>query len=84
MDRTIPLDFTTLCDFVDRLAGLFIMTRRYVTHGSLQNVLLPRTWVVELWPAFSSFQRCNTARTEKLVRVLLKLLSGVYTGKFAP
>lgn len=84
VERRIPLDFTTLCDFVDKLAGIFITTRLQITRGSLQNIVLPRSWLIELWPAFSRFQRHNTATTDRVLRVLQRLLGDVYRGELRP
>ncbi|KZV65378.1 hypothetical protein PENSPDRAFT_614150 [Peniophora sp. CONT] len=80
IDRRLPLDFTTLCDFIDRLAGLYVMTRAQNTRGSLKDVLLPSSWLVELWPAFSRFQGRNTANLDNFLQGLVRLLGDVYGG----
>ncbi|VDB86827.1 unnamed protein product [Peniophora sp. CBMAI 1063] len=80
VDRRLPLDFTTLCDFIDRLAGLYVMTRAHTTRGSLRDVLLPSSWIIELWPSFTRFQERNTANVDNLLRGLVRLLVNVYRG----
>lgn len=42
------MDLNHLCDLVERLTGLFIMSHRFFYRGALHNVTLPRSWLINL------------------------------------
>lgn len=42
------MDLNHLCDFAERLSGLFIIAYRVRSRGLLHNVTLPRSWFINL------------------------------------
>jgi hypothetical protein len=55
----IPIDLAVLCNIVERLFGLVIMTEKY--RGNLHGVILPRSWVLTLWKDFFTFKERTLA-----------------------
>ncbi|VDB86803.1 unnamed protein product [Peniophora sp. CBMAI 1063] len=78
VERELPVDFGTLCDFADRLTGVFILTRTYQRTRSVHEVTLPRSWAVELWSEFYCYREHNTAHPARLVDILGRLLVKVH------
>ncbi|KAI0030330.1 hypothetical protein K488DRAFT_87859 [Vararia minispora EC-137] len=81
--RRLPVDFAALCDFVDRLAGLFIMTGAHKVSGSLHDLVLPRSWIWELWSDYILFKGRNSSNPRRFVSVLEILLRDVYEEKIS-
>jgi hypothetical protein len=76
----IPIDLAVLCNILERLYGLAIMTAR--SKGKLHGVLLPRTWVLALWKDFITFKERALAPLWDLAQATEILLKGIYTGEY--
>src|SRR6267142_4788333 len=76
----IPIDLAVLCNILERLYGLAIMTAR--SRGKLHGVLLPRTWVLALWKDFITFKERTLAPLWVLAQATEILLKGIYTGEY--
>jgi hypothetical protein len=75
-----PVDLAVLCTIVERLFGLAIMTAR---HGSgLHGVLLPQSWILELWEDFVTFKDRRLAPLWVLAKTTERLLEDIYTGEY--
>jgi hypothetical protein len=46
LNHKIPINIGVLCDYMDRLCGSIVMSRRFQNQGSLHNTMLPRTWLI--------------------------------------
>ncbi|KAI9436977.1 hypothetical protein H4582DRAFT_2058436 [Lactarius indigo] len=82
VQERLPVDLAVLCTIVERLFGLAIMTTRHRGLGSLHGVLLPRTWILELWEDFFRFKDRRLAPLEDLFVATNNLLKDIYTGKY--
>ena len=76
----IPIDLAVLCNILERLFGLAIMTERY--RGNLHGVVLPRSWVLGLWKDFITFKERTLAPLWVLAQSTESLLKDVYTGEY--
>jgi hypothetical protein len=76
----IPIDLAVLCNFLERLYGLSIMSA--MSRGKLHGVLLPRTWVLALWNDFIAFKERRKAPLWVLAQATEILLKGIYTGEY--
>jgi hypothetical protein len=76
----IPIDLAVLCNIVERLFGLAIMTEKY--RGNLHGVLLPRSWVLSLWKDFVTFKERTLAPLWVLAQCTESLLREIYTGEY--
>ena len=49
LTKRIPVEVGPFCDAVEKLCGLFILAHRFnVQQGSLHDVILPRSWLINL------------------------------------
>ena len=78
----LPVDLAVLCNIVERLFGLAIMTARYKGLGSLHGVLLPRTWISVLWEDFFKFKDRTLPLLRYLAQTTEKLLKDIFTGEY--
>ena len=76
----IPIDLAVLCNIMERLFGLAIMTEKCRTY--LHGVLLPRSWVLALWEDFVTFKEKTLAPLWVLAQWAEVLLKDVYSGKY--
>jgi hypothetical protein len=76
----IPIDLAVLCNIMERLFGLAIMTEKCKSY--LHNVLLPQTWILALWKDFVTFKERALAPLYVLAQWTETLLRDVYTGKY--
>lgn len=77
----LPVDLSVLCTIVERLFGIAIMTVRHSRVGSLDGVLLPRTWILGLWEDFFNFKDRTPPPLKRLAQATEKLLEEIYTGE---
>ena len=78
----LPIDLAVLCNIVERLFGLAVMTVTASYRGNLHGVLLPRSWVLALWKDFVTFKDRALASLWDLARLTESLLKDVYTGEY--
>jgi hypothetical protein len=78
----IPVDLAVLCNVMERLFGLAIMTTTAKFIGSLHGVLLPRSWVLALWKDFITFRERTLAPLWVLAQTTENLLRDIYTGEY--
>ena len=71
-----------LCNIMERLFGLAIMTAAARFRGSLHGVLLPRSWVLALWKDFITFRERTLAPLWVLAQTTEILLRDIYTGEY--
>jgi hypothetical protein len=76
----IPIHPAVLCNIVERLFGLAIMTEKY--RGNLHGTLLPRSWVLSLWKDFVTFKERTLAPLWVLAQSTESLLMDIYTGEY--
>ncbi|KAI9510706.1 hypothetical protein F5148DRAFT_1177323 [Russula earlei] len=76
----IPIDLAVMCNIVERLFGLAIMTGKY--RAGLHGVVLPRSWVLALWKDFTTFKEKPLAPLWVLAQETERLLRGLYTGEY--
>ncbi len=76
----IPIDLSVLCNMMERLFGLAIMTEKCKSY--LHSVLLPRSWVLALWKDFVAFKDRTLAPLWVLAQWTEVLLKDVYTGNY--
>lgn len=76
----IPIDLAVLCDILERLFGLAIMTAK--SRESLHDVILPRSWLLALWKDFMTFRRRTLAPLWVLAQTTERLLKDIYTGEY--
>lgn len=78
--QQLRVDLNLLCDFVERLSGLFIMARGVNSAGDvLHNVTLPRSWFIGLiLPGTDSGGlRKNTSKFFDFVSSMIELVRRV-------
>ena len=80
--QRIPIDLAVLCNIMERLFGLAIMTASQRHRGNLHGVLLPQSWVVALWKDFNTFKETTLAPLWALAQSTETLLNGIYTGEY--
>jgi hypothetical protein len=76
----IPIDLAVLCNIMEKLFGLAIMTEKCRSY--LHGVLLPQSWILVLWKDFVSFKDRALAPLHVLAQWTEILLKDVYTGKY--
>jgi hypothetical protein len=76
----IPIDLAVLCNIMERLFGLAIMTEKCGNY--LHGVLLPQSWILALWKDFVIFKERALAPLYVLAQWTETLLKDVYTGKY--
>ena len=60
--RWICIDLVVVCDLAERLSGLFIMAHRISSCGGvLHNVIMPRSWFVNLILPDMNLEKDTTA-----------------------
>jgi hypothetical protein len=78
----LPIDLAVLCNIVERLFGLAVMTVADKYRGNLHGVLLPRSWILTLWKDFVNFKDRALAPLWVLAQSTENLLKDVYTGEY--
>jgi hypothetical protein len=43
----LPVNISVLCDFVDYLCGLSVVSNVYGRHSSFHGITLPRSWLLQ-------------------------------------
>ncbi len=76
----LPIDLAVLCNIVERLIGLAVMTERY--RGNFHGILLPRSWVLALWKDYINFKDRALAPLWVLAQSTENLLKDIYTGEY--
>ena len=76
----IPIDLAVLCNTMERLFGLAIMTEK--CRSNLHGVLLPQSWILALWKDFVTFKDKALAPLWVLANSTENLLKDVYTGEY--
>lgn len=76
----IPIDLAVLCNIIERLFGLAIMTVK--SRGSLHGVILPQSWLLALWTDFMTFRGRTLAPLWVLAQATETLLKDIYTGEY--
>jgi hypothetical protein len=76
----IPIDLAVLCNIMERLFGLAIMTEK--SRSYFHDVLLPQSWILALWKDFVTFKERALAPLYVLAQWTETLLKDVYTGKY--
>jgi hypothetical protein len=76
----IPIDLAVLCNIMERLFGLAILTGKCRSY--LHGVLLPQSWILALWKDFVTFKERALAPLYVLAQWTETLLKDVYTGKY--
>ena len=81
----IHVDIGSLCHLLDRLCGLFSLSAGYQTRR-LHNVILPRSWLHELWMDFDEFKdQVRGYRSYDIVMASIRqLLREVYANGLIP
>ncbi|KAI0042885.1 hypothetical protein FA95DRAFT_1609833 [Auriscalpium vulgare] len=83
LDSRIPVDITVLCRFLDVLCGSFVIAKKLWTHGSLHDLMLPRSWVLELLPSAEKLKKRHTQTVPVIVDPIAPLLERIYSGQQA-
>lgn len=78
----LPIDLAVLCNIVERLFGLAVMTVTDKNRGNLHGVLLPRSWILTLWKDFITFKDKALAPLWVLAQSTESLLKDIYTGEY--
>jgi hypothetical protein len=78
----VPIDLAVLCNIMERLFGLAILTEKYRLSGNLHDVLLPRSWVLALWKDFITFKERTLAPLFVLAQWTETVLKDIYTGVY--
>jgi|SRR5882762_7128691 hypothetical protein len=78
----IPIDLAVLCNIMERLFGLAIMTENLKCGNYLHDLLLPQSWILALWKDFITFKERALAPLYVLAQWTETLLKDVYTGKY--
>jgi hypothetical protein len=76
------MDLAVLCNVMERLFGLAIMTVTARFRGSLHGVLLPRSWVLGLWKDFITFRERELAPLWVLAQTTENLLRIMFSGEY--
>jgi hypothetical protein len=76
------MDLAVLCNVVERLFGLAIMTETASLRGSLNGVLLPRSWILTLWKDFVTFRERTLAPLWVLAQTTENLLRDIFSGEY--
>ncbi|KAI0042889.1 hypothetical protein FA95DRAFT_510755 [Auriscalpium vulgare] len=77
-DRKVPVALGTLCSLLDRICAIFITTKLIHQRHKLGTLIMPRSWITEVWdhfggPGWSSTQ-CPFSHIGKPLKALLELL----------
>ena len=74
-DPPVCVDLNVLCDLVERLSGLFIMSKK-VKKGVLHNVALPRSWFTKLvFPGMDL--KKDTSNLSTFLETTIELMQGI-------
>ena len=73
----LRVDLNALCDFVERLSGLFIMAFRVNSReGILHNVTLPRSWLIKLILPGTDLRK-NTSTFPMFASTIIELMQKI-------
>ncbi|KAI0696497.1 hypothetical protein C8T65DRAFT_583394 [Cerioporus squamosus] len=79
--QRIPIDITTLCDLLDHLCGcLLLTTRSHSGTVSLNNLMLPKSWLLSLMPHVPLLPFRKIDLLFLYSRNIAELLERVYSG----
>lgn len=79
----LPTDLNHLCDLVERLSGLFIMSFRVYLRGVVHNVTLPRSWFINLLRPLPNLRQ-HTSGILPFTRAIIELMQRIYKQVESP
>ena len=84
--KRVPLDVGVLCNFMDHLCTLFVVTNRLKNQNTLHGITLPRTWLQrvahDLPILFQRRMMPYYLYTGPMVDLLYQMFTGDYAGKY--
>ncbi|GBE78672.1 predicted protein [Sparassis crispa] len=83
LEKRVPVDISVLCDFLDHLCGLLVISTRYQQTGTLHEVTLPRSWLMSLARGFKRHGERQTNLLSLYIKPMADLLEQIYTGSNA-
>ncbi|TFY66231.1 hypothetical protein EVG20_g4858 [Dentipellis fragilis] len=79
VQHRVPINLGLLCRMVQRLCTLFSMAYNYQQRRSMHNVILPRSWVLELWQDFNNVKEKPCRSFKMLVDPIRELMLQLHT-----
>jgi hypothetical protein len=70
LSRGVPVGIDVICGFLDFLCAFIIISYRFFRRKSLDNVILPASWIVSLSRFFGSKLQDKYCRPEKVYSFL--------------
>jgi hypothetical protein len=80
IEKRLPINVGVLCDFIDYLCGSLIVELRYQRMSVLDNITIPRSWIVRLYRTFAELGNRDPCHFWMLVQPLGELLQQIYAG----
>lgn len=80
MDQKVPLDAGVMCAYIDRLCALFILARGYQTRKTVHSLVLPESWLLEVWKNFDKFKLKQSRSYGVLVLSVRKFLGHIFAA----
>jgi hypothetical protein len=81
----LPIDISLLCDFIEKLCGFLVLSKRLQLSSTLHNVTLPKSWLISLAKDIKSHRASDTKLYSTFIEPMLLLLSRMHananTGK---
>ena len=83
MKARIPVEIGIFCSFIERICGSLIVYDRYEQTGSLNGVMLPRSWLKVILDTFQSTEKDTKSRLWLLLQSLEELLRTPHYNNFS-
>jgi hypothetical protein len=76
----LPINASLFCDFIEKLCGSLVVSRRLQQTSTLHDVTLPRSWLLTLSQYVSTATVRDTGLHWILVDPLVTLIGRIHTG----
>lgn len=81
VETKLPINVGILCNFIDQLCTSLVSSGKYKSSGTLHNVALPRSWILQYLRLEETVQKERATNLYFLfVEPLSILLEDIHTG----
>ncbi|OSX68102.1 hypothetical protein POSPLADRAFT_1165650 [Postia placenta MAD-698-R-SB12] len=78
LENHVPIDAGDICNIVDHLCGLLILSYRSQTGINLHDVILPKSWLLRLTSSFDKLEGREIRFVDLYLRSMAQLLERMY------
>ncbi|KAF9818499.1 hypothetical protein IEO21_02737 [Rhodonia placenta] len=78
LENHVPIDAGDICNIVDHLCGLLILSHRSRTRINLHDVILPKSWLLRLTSSFDKLEGREIRFVDLYLRSMAQLLERMY------